>query len=84
VVEGGSAKVLGGSPRRGRLRGMVLGRAQVRDRGGEHRQADGEVAAYPPSAVRPRAASRRATSRSRSPWHVHPGIRPYGARAARS
>jgi hypothetical protein len=44
VVHGDPAKVLGSSPRRSRLGGMVLGRPQVRDRCGQRRQADSEIA----------------------------------------
>jgi hypothetical protein len=47
VVRDGLAKVLGGSPRRGRLDGMVLGCAQIRDRSDQHRQADREIACVP-------------------------------------
>jgi hypothetical protein len=40
MVRDGPAKVLGGSPRRSRLSGMLLSRPQVRDRSSWHRQAD--------------------------------------------
>lgn len=44
VVRGGPAKVLGGPPGCGGLGGMALGRAQVRDGGGQHRQSVSQVA----------------------------------------
>jgi hypothetical protein len=51
VVSGDAAKVLGGSQGCGRLGGVVLGYARVRDGSGQHRQADRQVAGVPAAAA---------------------------------
>lgn len=83
MVRGGPAKVLGGQPGCGCLGGMALGRAQVRDGGGQHRQAVSQ-AACAAAANRRADCGKPAADEPQLATGLHLGIRPYGARAARS
>jgi hypothetical protein len=82
VVSDGLAKVLGGLPCRGRLGGMVLCCSQVRDRIGQHRQADSEIARV--SAVGRQAKGSKPPSHEPQPipWvgaSRYPGLRRAGS-----